>query len=276
MPNWVHNRLVAMGTEAQIHDFIKRTTARTDGKRTFDFNKIIPSPEVYTYDMSGYENTVVETCANGLMLDIKNHTDAPGYNDLVYYATDYLRCSINELTVPKRTYTKRCNELFELTDPVTHKQLFQSADDIRKVGIQLLNAYRKYGTHDWYGWCCHYWGTKWNVANGSMELAYNSSDSTAKTMTVSIEFDTAWYAPMQIYNRLFKDFPELKFDVLYANEEIGIGVGSITKHGEKAMYVTYEDDSNDAMTNAISLWELWDDYEFDNVTKQWAYIDSEE
>lgn len=272
MPNWTRNRIVAMGTELQIHNFIKRTTSRIANKRTFDFEKIIPSPDVYKYDLRSNEQRIVRVCAYGLMLDITNHNDKPGYNDLITYAANYLNCAPKDFVVPKREYNKQVAHHVGLSDAVTGKVIINTVDDVRKIGVQLLRAYHQYNTRDWYEWCCKYWGTKWNPTDTLTELAYNSNDLTAKTMTVSITFDTAWCAPMPIFNQLFKDYPELQFDVVYADEEIGRGVGGITVHNKYRTYSHYDDDSNDAMCQAISLWEMWDDYEYDREIEQWVYV----
>ena len=72
---------------------------------------------------------------------------------------------------------------------------------------------KKFGHCDWYGWQTSNWGTKWN-AYDQHEVAENC-----------IEFDTAWSTPYSLMVKLSQMFPEVTFEVEYADEDFGYNVG---------------------------------------------------
>ena len=271
MPNWVRNRLVAMGTEEQIHDFIKNTTTCTNGhSRVLDFGKIVPIPPIYVRDLCGRESDIICICAS----DIMSNKELAGANAdaLLQYAAKYRRCYVDDLLLSGDEYNKTLTRILKTKD-FDGNVLAKNAYDVRILGTQLLVAYHMYNTYDSLDWCCKYWGTKWNAVDNDMSLSYcNHGDN---LMTASMTFDTAWSEPTEIYQRIIQDYPDMRFEIVYANEDIGIGVGVIKYDGKEARYVEYDNDSQLAMVNAISLWNLWDDYEFDKHTKQWIYVGEE-
>jgi hypothetical protein len=76
------------------------------------------------------------------------------------------------------------------------------------------------GCADWYEWCCHNWGTKWN--------AYNVSSSTAAEIevlartgamyTIAYTFDTAWMPPTPVVCRIAELFPSVTIVHDYIDE----------------------------------------------------------
>jgi hypothetical protein len=87
----------------------------------------------------------------------------------------------------------------------------------RRLTKELADEYiAKFGHADWYGWQNENWGTKWN-AYSQHELDENC-----------IEFDTAWGTPYELIVKLSKLFPEVKFQVEYADEDFGYNVGTYT------------------------------------------------
>ena len=59
-------------------------------------------------------------------------------------------------------------------------------DDLKRLGEVYLENERRYGFQDWYGWCCHNWGTKWN--------AFESGGEEYGDLAI-ITFETAWCPP---------------------------------------------------------------------------------
>jgi hypothetical protein len=87
----------------------------------------------------------------------------------------------------------------------------------RGLTQELADEYiAKFGHADWYGWQNENWGTKWN-AYSQHELDENC-----------IEFDTAWSTPYELMVKLSKLFPEVEFQVEYADEDFGYNVGTYT------------------------------------------------
>lgn len=84
----------------------------------------------------------------------------------------------------------------------------------RGLTQELANEYKeKFGHCDWYGWQTSNWGTKWNAYS-----QYENGED-------CIEFDTAWSNPYSILVKLSQMFPEVTFEVEYADEDFGYNVG---------------------------------------------------
>ena len=89
--------------------------------------------------------------------------------------------------------------------------------------INLLNNRRKYGAYYWYDWCIENWGTKWN--------AYEQPDK--RNTDDTIYFQTAWSCPFPIIKKLSTIFPDIEFEIAWADENLGYNLGiRIFKNGE--------------------------------------------
>lgn len=89
----------------------------------------------------------------------------------------------------------------------------------RGLTPELANEYRKkFGYADWYNWQIENWGTKWN--------AYEQVQ-----IENVIEFQTAWSTPFSLLVNLSLMFPEVTFEVRFADEDFGYNVGEYTLLG---------------------------------------------
>lgn len=89
----------------------------------------------------------------------------------------------------------------------------------RGLTPELANEYRKkFGYADWYNWQIENWGTKWN--------AYEQVQ-----VENVIEFQTAWSTPYKLFINLSKMFPEVTFEVRFADEDFGYNVGEFSLLG---------------------------------------------
>ena len=90
----------------------------------------------------------------------------------------------------------------------------------RGLTQELVDEYRKkFGHSDWYGWQIENWGTKWN-AYEQFILDENC-----------IEFQTAWSTSFALLVNLSLMFPEVTFEVRFADEDFGYNVGEYTLLG---------------------------------------------
>lgn len=84
----------------------------------------------------------------------------------------------------------------------------------RSLTQALADEYKeKFGHCDWYGWQTANWGTKWNGYD-QYEVDENC-----------IEFNTAWSTPYSLLVNLSKKYPQVTFEVEYADEDFGYNVG---------------------------------------------------
>lgn len=68
----------------------------------------------------------------------------------------------------------------------------------------------KYGSDNWYDWCCANWGTKWNSSDVSLDEGIESLD---------YRFNTAWSPPEPVIKKLAKLFPDC--DITHEYYECG-------------------------------------------------------
>lgn len=95
----------------------------------------------------------------------------------------------------------------------------RSFDEWADLGEKYLSNIDKYGASTWYDWCWKHWGTKWNAADSYWESDY------------TVTFETAWEMPFPILNKLTKLFPNVTFEGVYADEDVGSNCGSFYYDG---------------------------------------------
>lgn len=104
-------------------------------------------------------------------------------------------------------------------------------------GKRYLHNITEYGCKTWYEWRCANWGTKWNA----YEIWLTRSNE--------IEFQTAWSGVPGLMGLLAKQFPEVEFHYIYADENCGYNTGKYHFFGDVVEDLSPEDDSAEA-------WEL--------------------
>lgn len=130
-------------------------------------------------------------------------------------------------------------------DKLTQEQ----KDNCLLFGAKYLTNIMRYGYPTWYEWCIQNWGTKWNARNAS------------KCGNI-IFFDTAWSTPEPIIKALSVKYPDVTFEVEYADEDVGNNVGSYSyKSGEQIHFIEMSG-SQQGLGLAISLLGLETSFEF--------------
>jgi len=104
----------------------------------------------------------------------------------------------------------------------------------RGLTQKLADEYKKkFGYAEWYGWQNANWGTKWN--------AYEQCSIDEDV----IEFQTAWSTPYSLLVNLSLMFPEVTFEVRYADEDFGYNVGEFTLLGGDEILTNIPDGGSD-------------------------------
>ena len=147
-----------------------------------------------------------------------------------------------------KTINKYLN--FVKSDPVEKEDDESMGFDFEKIIPMPAHIYRgnlgieeeeRYGKENcWYKWSIKNWGTKWNCYNVS-------------TNCDTIQFDTAWATPLPIFEALSKQFKSLKFEVHYADEDMGNNCGIITLKGGKIIDHWEPPTEDEAMDFAVSV-----------------------
>lgn len=111
---------------------------------------------------------------------------------------------------------------------------------------------KKYGEDNWYDWSINNWGTKWNACDTHVDGITQFSDSTAE---MQFFFNTAWSCPEEIYTELGKLYPHLKFDIEFADEDIGRNCGIVTIDKGETSFNYLEDEEF-----ASDVWNYSEEY----------------
>ena len=102
------------------------------------------------------------------------------------------------------------------------------------LGNEEMEMCKREGIPNWYDWCCNNWGTKWDACH----LDWNRIDE----HTVTFDFDTAWAAPVPIWQALAEQGFEVEaYYVSYENWDAGVW-----EHDAEGN--VYEDSSGDLST----------------------------
>ena len=191
MPNNISNQLiVTANTNEELQNFLTAIKGNNISERTqqvIDFNTIIPMP-----------------------MPLRNSESSSYVDDCIFY------------------YTHKTNQL-DLGEKILKYIRFYNMDrfkdksesklaDMYKTGEVYVGYYNEFGAKDWYDWSIANWGTKWN--------AYYSDVNMLSDTTAEICFDTAWSGVPDIILKLIEMFPSLKFEYLFADEDMGYNCGS--------------------------------------------------
>lgn len=138
-------------------------------------------------------------------------------------------------------------------DPNGDPLVLEGTFDFEKIVPMPENIFRgnlgqkereMYGADNWYDWSCKNWGTKWNSYSGEW---YNEGES--------IQFDTAWSTPEPIYRALTRKFPNLDFEVKFADEDMGNNCGGFAYDSSIGELDFWEPDSgNQSLEFACEVW----------------------
>lgn len=194
MPNYVRN-LVKMEGITDLPLFLE-----VDGKKRFDFNKLIHMPE----ELNVEDGSMTDMC-------------------IVYFLTE--RCSIPIYQLGKKE-TELVNALvsnmFSSDWPAEvfrrmSEQMRDASEEKKEAayegGRRYVSNYEKYGCTTWYGWCNRNWGTKWNACD--TEILDKDT----------IMFDTAWSNPEPVMEKLGEMYPNIKIEHWWADEDVGHNTG---------------------------------------------------
>lgn len=150
----------------------------------------------------------------------------------------------------------------EETVPLTDEEREQVIRDLRT----------KYGSSDWYDWCCSNWGTKWGDCDTRLDT--NESDEhngvpqlPENTVAIGVYYETAWSPADGLIAEVSRKHPNLLFQVVsteeaeqfagwsifHAGQIIGSGSGEIEPPAE--ITAKYDEDNIDDYYEALSEWQ---------------------
>ena len=132
----------------------------------------------------------------------------------------------NELNFKECT-AERCREILEA---IKMDDVGVGSIDFDKIipqpeGLYMGDLGKKewelYKDNNWYDWRYKNWGTKWNSYGYTCGAVYNEDDN-------QIRFETANGSARKIIAALSRQYPDVLFELRYADEDFGYNVGEIT------------------------------------------------
>lgn len=207
MPNHVTTVCDVIGSSADVDRFVKNHIIPAknkdgdvlDGEFYFDFNTIVPQPEVIQGTTSG------------------GHVDIGMF--ALYGWTDTSKEWLTQF-FPNRDSLVPCKRWPFLPKNVdTREKLLehlktnipQALTEAKKAKVCLDET----GHISWYEWCVANWGTKWG--------AYDYGEKEREDGRFSFKFKTAWSFPEPIFRKLEEMYPELVFDIASYDEGSNFG-----------------------------------------------------
>ncbi len=220
MPNHVTTRCIVTGPDEEVARFRAKMIVTLQDKdefigtlrepyTCFDFNQIIPMPEIL---WSSESSSVAEEGVILIMLRAE-HRVAFADGGLVP-TIDRIR---QDVQMPERP-------IYEVADAFLTKH-----PRYEELGIKRLKAIVETGYSDWYSWSIAHWKTKWN--SYSFELVSESP--------LEFTFDTAWSFPQPIFEKLTEEFPSLHFECSSFDEGWGFGADGFFNPPEGKQPFTY-------------------------------------
>jgi hypothetical protein len=194
MPNHVTN-ILRIKNETAISQ-VNLLTKILDDKFQIDFNKIVPIP-------------------NSLKIESGSNTD-------------------NGIALLTETTPRFVSVPFEewKEDFLSQPHIKNRLREILNQGQVAISNKEKYGAYTWYDFANINWGTKWNAYDQTLSGFFkkNLNKRTFKNFLLKqddiyVSFDTAWSTPEPVLLKLSLQFPDVLFEVTYADEDIGENCG---------------------------------------------------
>jgi hypothetical protein len=106
-----------------------------------------------------------------------------------------------------------------------------------------------YGYANWYEFCTHEWGTKWEADWSEADIDDNNGD------TITMHFDTAWSPPIGIYQELV----DAGLDVQATYCECGFGYAGWWVNGEDNEFdsVSFNDEDDEEHIDDVERMQAW-------------------
>ena len=82
---------------------------------------------------------------------------------------------------------------------------------------------QRYGKNNWRDWCITHWGTKWDA---DATLTNEIPDF------LVYEFESAWSPPVAWLKKVARDFPRLRFTLIYDEPRMGFAGTAIADQGK--------------------------------------------
>jgi len=116
-----------------------------------------------------------------------------------------------------------------------------------------LDNLTNYGYKSWYEWRIAKWGCKWPESDLSVGQDYtNNGDGTS---VIAFNFDTPWAPPIEAFDKISQDYPNLLFCLYYEEPGMGFCGSDVWAKGEKQ-----QSESGDLISKYFDEQHLYEEY----------------
>lgn len=88
----------------------------------------------------------------------------------------------------------------------------------------------KFGYKSWYDWNIANWGTKW--AESDLHVGQEYTINHDGTSVIAFNFESAWSPPIEAFDKICKDYPNLVFCLYYEETGMAFCGSNIWANGE--------------------------------------------
>ena len=248
MPNWVKNKIMVGRKDIitrlkEKYCFLSKETNNLE----FDFNKVIKMPHDLEIEFSTKSDKALVLYMTFIDPEVKYY----GKEEDKVSKKDWIKFYnlIKDHMLINRNLTANKDELKEILNSYKDEE-----NKLLNLGKLQINNILNYNAINWYEWSIDNWGCKWNASNLKI-----------KEDEKIILFDTPWAPPIPVMLEVSKQNPDVKIALLYSDEEIGCHVGYLLmKDGHIDFEGTFDDRSVDAYKLAFDIWEVGNDYVWDD------------
>ena len=254
MPNWVDNTVQISGQEKTIKELKQKLNSK---ECKFDFNAIIPRPEYIQWE---YKYPDIEVKGTLYKEILKSFYQMPNLPDE------------KKQKILQALGVQTPEQIETYVEPDELKKAIQTwPDELHEYGKALMDVVMSNETIlDWYAWDNSHWNTKWNACRA--EITDESYEHGLGSITYT--FDTAWSDPLPVINELSEQYPDIKIEWRWIEEQGIENLGERTyENGEMVAEDWPESCSKEAYEKMFEFWDNRDNYFYNPETDSYEYTD---
>ena len=99
------------------------------------------------------------------------------------------------------------------------------------VDEQQQANFEKFGYKSWYDWRIAKWGTKWPESD--LHVGQDYTENKDGTAVIAFNFESAWCSPLEAFDKISIDYPNLLFCIYYEEPGMGFCGSAVWGDGER-------------------------------------------